>query len=948
MHNFLHKILVFLLVFQIFSAHCCIQHERDALLEFKAGVRDIFNRLDSWRGNKCCDWEGVRCSNQTGHIVELNLRNTNFEIGIDENIDYDWNYHSLAGKISPSLVSLSDLKYLDLSFNNFSGNKFPEFVSLFQNLKYLNLSHTGLIGMIPPQLGNLSMLLYLDLSYDVYSGLTLNSRDTWWLSNLRSLKYMDMSGVKFRDSSGWVQESLNKLPSLEVLVLSDNGLTQISNSLTFVNFTSLRVLHISDQNFNSTLPNWLGSLPSLTDLIMEDCYLVGPYPTTLGNLTSLNKLALGLNSLDGMIPPLYSLTKLTHISLRYNNIEVEIVDFFDKLSNYTLRKLDYLDLSSTNMAGTLSGWIGDMTSLSFLSLSSNNLTGTIPMDFRNLTKLVHIDLSSNSLTGLLSEAQLNGLLKLKYLDITENNITIFPDNNWTPSFQLNIVFLGSCKLGPKFPAWLQGQVEIEELNLMDTGIDDNIPSWLWSFCSLWKLYLSYNRLRGNLPASLVHLKQLMIMDLSNNRLEGEIPFLPISLFSLRLSNNSFSGQLRKTYKSSYEKKSVLLNDLTGVVVELFPCGLTNLTILDLSSNNLSGHLPPCWSNMGGLLILANNKFSGIAPSTFSCSKILRVVNLNNNNLAGEFPIDLKFCSVLELLDLGENKYTGEIPDWVGENLHQMIYLRLRSNLFYGYIPSTLTRLGNLQVLDLGNNNLSGPLPRYLDNFTAMGQFISASPVYYDESLPAMTKGLNLVYDSVLLMIWKSIDFSNNNLTGEIPQNIVVLTGLLNLNLSHNHLTGKIPFDIGNMTSLESLDLQMNNLSGTIPQSMSLLYSLEVLNLSYNNLSGSIPTGHQLQSLDDPSIYSGNPNLCGPPLKMSCKSPKSDDNNDSKSKHAGYRDNWFYLFIEFGFVVGFLVVFFTLLFKRNWRYDYFRMIDSGINRLHVLTALALERWSAERA
>ncbi|KAJ1691582.1 hypothetical protein LUZ63_015737 [Rhynchospora breviuscula] len=161
-------------------------------------------------------------------------------------------------------------------------------------------------------------------------------------------------------------------------------------------------------------------------------------------------------------------------------------------------------------------------------------------------------------------------------------------------------------------------------------------------------------------------------------------------------------------------------------------------------------------------------------------------------------------------------------------------------------------------------------------------------------------------------------------------------------------TGEIPFEIGNMTSLESLDLQMNNLSGTIPQSMSLLYSLEVLNLSYNNLSGSIPTGHQLQSLDDPSIYSGNPNLCGPPLKMSCESPKNDDNNDSKSKHAGDRDNWFYLFIEFGFVVGFLVVFFILLFKRDWRYDYFRMIDSGFNRLHVLTALALERWSAERA
>src|ERR1039458_7314402 len=112
-----------------------------------------------------------------------------------------------------------------------------------------------------------------------------------------------------------------------------------------------------------------------------------------------------------------------------------------------------------------------------------------------------------------------------------------------------------------------------------------------------------------------------------------------------------------------------------------------------------------------------------------------------------------------------------------------------------------------------------------------------------------------------------------------------------------------------MISLESLDLHMNNLWGTIPQSISALYSLEVLNVSYNNLSGSIPTGHQLQALDDPSIYSGNPYLCGPPLETSCGSsgrfPHNNGNNDSNSENTGDRDKWLYLFMEFGFVAGFL-------------------------------------------
>ncbi|XP_078173267.1 receptor-like protein EIX2 [Carex rostrata] len=902
----------------ISSSSYSFKHERDALLEFKAGVNDTSSCLASWSGEKCCNWAGIRCNNQTGHVVKLNLQNTYVDYSFD-----DWIYHSLVGKISPSLIFLSDLKHLDLSFNNFNGSKFPEFIGAFRNLKYLNLSYTYLSGTIPPQLGNLSRLMYLDIKnyveyeylHNQFSTVYMLNTDTWWLPNLRNLKHMEMSGVDFKDSNDWV-ETLNKLSSLEVLVLSENNLTHIPQSIPFVNFTSLRVLHIYYQNFNTTIPNWVG------------------------NLTSLNKLALNYNSLVGMVPPLHSLTKLTDLSLCGNNIEGDIRELLlGKLSNYTLGNLEYLDLSSTNLSGTLTGWITDMTSVTHLDLSYNNLSDTIPIDIGNLTNLVYLDLGSNSLTGLLSETHLISLLKLKTLYLEYNNITILVDSDWTPSFQLNSIDLSSCKLGPKFPSWLRRQVEIQSLYLTDIGIDGSIPDWFWSLSSLSSLHLSTNLLRGKLPASLVHMTKLMYMDLSNNRLEGKIPFLPTSLMMLDLSNNSLSGQLRKNHKSPYKNKSIVSNNNTVEIVELFPCGLPNLYDLDLSSNNLSGHLPPCWSNISSVVNLANNRLSGVVPSSLSCSVTLRVLQLANNSLTGEFPIDLQFCNGLQLLDLGENNFQGTIPDWVGESFQQLQILRLRSNLFSGNIPTKLTQLNNLLFLDLSNNYLTGPLPRGLNNFTSMSQLFSLTNYYYDTIVIVITKGLILEYDSQDFLFLKSMDLSNNNITGEIPKEIVVLAGLFNLNLSHNQLIGNIPLEIGNMTSLESLDFHKNNLSGTIPQSISTLYSLAVLNFSYNNLSGSIPNGHQLQTLNDLSIYSGNPYLCGPPLETSCDSSvrlsQSDGNNNSNSKITDDRDKWLYLFIEFGFVAGFLLVFFILLFKVKWRYTYFQMVDSMLERVYVM-------------
>ncbi|XLU69494.1 hypothetical protein S245_028547 [Arachis hypogaea] len=135
-----------------------------------------------------------------------------------------------------------------------------------------------------------------------------------------------------------------------------------------------------------------------------------------------------------------------------------------------------------------------------------------------------------------------------------------------------------------------------------------------------------------------------------------------------------------------------------------------------------------------------------------------------------------------------------------------------------------------------------------------------------------------------------VDLSSNDLSGTIPSELFMLTGLRSLNLSHNQLMGSISQHFSNLTLLESLDLSNNLFSGQIPQSMSGMSFLGALNLSCNNFEGKIPMGTQLESFTNLS-YVGNSKLCGPPLTKLCpqdeklpnekqKREEEDDDDDS--------------------------------------------------------------------
>ncbi|KAI5332355.1 hypothetical protein L3X38_022484 [Prunus dulcis] len=970
------------------SVRSCIEEERSALLSFKQDLKDPSRRLSSWVGSDCCQWQGISCNNRNGHVAKLNLRNPYPYVRYDEEWDeLAYKQSCLGGKINPSLLSLKYLNYMDLSYNDFDGIHIPKFFGELKSLRYLNISSTSFSGEIPHSLGNLSELNYLDieLSFSNYvPSLEMHSKNLNWLSHLSSLKYLNLNGVNLSSTgvTNWLHH-VNMLPSLLELHLSNCFIESLPLSLQKINFTSLSVLDVSYNYFNtSSFPIWLFNLTSLRKLDLSGNYLGGPFPGELASLKSLEYLDLTELGLKGRIPRVIgNMCKLKFLSLSRNDFYGEkIEEFWRSLSNCPNNTiaLESLDLSGSRLEGQLPAsvgklkslqhlnlgvlllWgsipesVGNLSSLKTLDLSYNNMNGSIPESLGKLSQLVELDLSYNSWEGILTEAHFINLTKLKPISIF-NEIEAKPISlvlnvayDWVPPFKLHTLHIGDCRVGHGF--WVL-------LSLRNTFISDSIPEeWLSKISSqVTDLDLSYNNFSGRLPLQLKFPK-LQSINLGHNQLEGPLPLWPTNVNFLDLQSNLFSGPIPSNLDQLMPKLShldVSENHLNGTIPPSI-CNMKDMEIISLRNNQLFGEFPQQWSLWSSISVIdvSHNNLSGNIPSSMGIPSALQQFKVNNNNFGGEIPFSLQNCTNLGILNLEHNKFTGNLPLWIGSNVSTLQLLQLRSNLLSGHIPHHFCNLVYLRVLDLAHNNFSRTIPKCLKNMTCLvdANAVHLVLVFYDTYYGQTTitsKGKELEYEAIQLAYWGNIiDLLSNNFEGEIPEEVGSLVELSTLNLSMNRLTGKIPSSIGKLRWLETLDLSHNHLSGDIPQNFSSLTFLSHLNLSYNNLIGRIPSGNQLETFNDTSIYEGNLLLCGAPLSIVRPGDDTRSRQTFPLEDHGKDDNemlWFYVSMALGFIIGFWAVCGTLVLKKSWRYAYFNFFDNIKEKVALTIALKVARW-----
>ncbi|KAJ1378233.1 Leucine-rich repeat [Sesbania bispinosa] len=236
--------------------------------------------------------------------------------------------------------------------------------------------------------------------------------------------------------------------------------------------------------------------------------------------------------------------------------------------------------------------------------------------------------------------------------------------------------------------------------------------------------------------------------------------------------------------------------------------LTNLAYLDLSTNNLKGEISDSLFQLENLELLS-----------LGC------------------PITCTFPK-LHIIDLSHNEFTGSEPSEIIKNWNSM-------------------KASNMDHLQYEQNWAPLKLGRY--NWT----------VSYSYSFTMSNKGLVMVYGS-LQQFYNliAIDLSSNRISGEIPDVMGDLNGLVFLNLSNNMLTGSIPSSLGKLSNLEALDLSLNSLSGNIPQELTELTFLSFINVSFDNLSGPIPENKHFATFQGDS-FEGNRGLCGDQLLKKC-------------------------------------------------------------------------------
>ncbi|KAJ0733426.1 putative leucine-rich repeat domain superfamily [Helianthus annuus] len=418
-----------------------------------------------------------------------------------------------SGVIPESIGNLNLLHFLSFDGCNFSG-RIPASLPNLTQLTHLSLYENEFTGHVP-SLASLSKLTVLALGYSnvviegvydwvnkltklntlILDGMNIQGEILSHLANLTKLSVVSMAENFI---FGRIPSSFMNLTHLTVFDYNKNQLQgKISNS--FLNFKSLEYLDVRENNFSGTVgvDSFIG-LNKLEYIVLSynSLSLVTTTNYTNANLPELESLALQSCNLKEFPAFLQFQTKLTGLTLGYNEIEGLVPNWIWNNSQETLRvfyvgynfitgfhqhprflpwiRLENFEVAYNELRGQLP--IPPHTIVVY-DVTNNNLTGEIPPWICEVKSLQVLDISSNMMTGTLPLCLGNLSNSLSYLDLKENNFH-GPVLNPSHGCLLKKIYLSKNRFSGKLSRSLANCINLEFLSLAANSFEDVFPLWL--------------------------------------------------------------------------------------------------------------------------------------------------------------------------------------------------------------------------------------------------------------------------------------------------------------------------------------------------------------------------------------------------------------------------------------------------------------------------------------
>ena len=756
----------------------------------KEGFKELNLGDNQFTGSIPLDLEDSRS------ITHIYLQNNAFEVqSIPEGLAriptlqvLDLGSLKLIGEIPVGFGELENFTELRLDDNDLEGN-IPEDLSESNSLKKLYLQKNYLDGEIPGALGDVTTLTHIDLSVN--------------------------------DFTGQLPAELGRLSSLISLNVKGNILKGDIPSYMGETMSSIQTLNLQSNEFTGGVPASFSTLSTLKYLYVQDNFLTEKIDPELGNLPMLSRFYARLNDMDASIP-LNILSNVDRTNIRDNKFTFEdLLPHADYLNSLDTKYPIYSPQQRFGKAERKYVNVGEEFTYEikideaeegnvYEWYSGRNRPGRGAPDFSytyadnntNDFSTTFTETGQKKYTIYVSNPELPGFVLLS------EPITVIVQNTCViPQEQINSLIAFYNAAGG--PSW-NSEKDGDESNDWDIENNPDVRNWYGvevdESCNIVGLNLCDNNLKGVISDEICGLRYIKWLRLCNNSLQGSVP--------------------------------ECTSDLEG------------LRELDLSDNDLDGDIPD------GLCELRRLRKVNLGGNRFSFMDIIKVMLQCDNIDINWEPQRLPDSSDCGELNATENvdftirlddteQHPSNVYTWYHNDLVIDIdddkYVVTNGNLTISRVSEEDTGLYYCKV---SNSSVADIVIRSCD----FNLSISEPCEVPDEQLMALLS----VYDALGGENWKSEN--DNDLTNDwdISRNPDVSRwygvqlddncNVIGLDLSDNDLSGDLPDDICTLNKLRFLNLFKNFITGSLPDCLTDLKELEEVDLGDNDISGDIPDG----------------------------------------------------------------------------------------------------------